>query len=188
MMVSFQGFYPLLPSQRCLLNEVFSVLKRPINISPGKNAFIPKWDISNLIYKLVFKCVKAFVRQVFNRLRNLVSPESFFLHQILPLKAYFPRFIIQSLQHVTHTSQRVPHWTKYGDFRPVLTCGVTLNGTCELLSSFPSWGSGSQETSACSPGHKYERSGAPEISQLQPTDYCEQKTRQGSIKNLHEMN
>lgn len=154
--------------------SVLSVLKRPINISHGKNSFIPEWDISNLIYRLVFKCVKAFVRQVFNRLRNLVSLESFFLHQILPLKAYFLRFIIQSPIRGTHRSQRESHWTKFGGFRPVLTRGGTWNSTCELVfPSFPSWGCGSRETSACSPGHIYESSEASEISQLQPTDYCE---------------
>lgn len=114
---------------------------------------------------------KSFCKAGFQSIKeSSFPPESFFLHQILPLKAYFPRFIIQSLRPVTHTSQRAPHWTKFGDFRPALTCGVAVNGTCVLLfPSFLSWGSGSQETSACSPGHnKYENSGASETSQLQP--------------------
>lgn len=127
--------------------SVLSILKRPINISHGKNSFIPEWDISNLIYRLVFKCVKAFVRQIFNRLRNLVYPRVFLFASDITSESLLPKIYNPISAHVTHRSQREPHWTKFGDFRLVLTRGVTSNSTCELVfPSFPSRDSGSHET------------------------------------------
>lgn len=159
--------------------SVCSVLKRQINILHGKNSFIPWWDISNLIYGMVFKCLKAFVRQVFNRLKNLVSLEvlaSDIISEGLLTKIYSP-----ILLHVIHIFLWTSLWTKIGDFSPATTCGVTTNSTVEpTFSNCPSLGSRSYKTSACSFSNVYETSGASRNnSQI---DYSEKEGRQYSKK------
>lgn len=101
-----------------------------------------------MIYMMVFKCLKAFARQVFNRLKNYFPLR--FRHQILSQKAYFQRFIIQSLSFVNHIFQQASHWTKLGDFRLASSRGVTANNTVEpAFPNAPSMGSGSYQTSVC---------------------------------------
>lgn len=75
------------------MKGLFSALKGWINILHGKDLFIPWWDVSDLIYIMVFKYLKAFARQVFNRLKNLGSlevPASDVISEVLVPKIYNP--------------------------------------------------------------------------------------------------
>lgn len=115
---------------------------------------------------------KSFCKAGFQSIKESSFPRVFLFASDITTESLLPKIYNSISAHVTHRSQYESHWTKFGGFRLVLTRGVTLNSTCELVfPSFPSWGSRSPATSACPPGHIYESSGASEISKLQPTDY-----------------
>lgn len=91
---------------------------------------------------MVFKCLKAFVRQGFNRLKNLVSlevPASGIISEGLTCKDLQSNLLFL----LTIYSSEHPIGPKWG-FSPAQSHGVTANSTVEpAFPNAPSMGSGS---------------------------------------------
>lgn len=90
---------------------------------------------------------KSFCKAGFQSIKESSFPRVFLFASDITSESLLPKIYNPISAHVTHRSQCEPHWTTFGEFRLVLTRGVTSNSTCELVfPSFPSRGSGSHET------------------------------------------
>lgn len=90
---------------------------------------------------------KSFCKAGFQSIKESSFPRVFLFASDITSESLLPKIYNPISAHVTHRSQCEPHWTTFGDFRLVLTRGVTSKSTCGLVfPSFPSRGSGSHET------------------------------------------